>query len=107
MKILLDECVDRRLARDLVGHSVSTAQKMGWSGIKNGELLARAQKDFDIFITVDRQISTQQNLTKFDIAVVLVRARSNRLEDMQRLAPELLKTLGRAIPRTLTTVAGT
>ncbi len=73
MKILLDACVDRRFARDLVGHSVSTAQKMGWTGIKNGELLARAQNDFDIFITVDRQISTQQDLTKFDIAVVLIR----------------------------------
>ncbi len=107
MKILLDECVDRRFARDLVGHSVSTAQKMGWAGIKNGDLLRLAEKEFDAFVTVDRKISVQQDLTAFNIAVVLIRSPSNRLEDMRRLAPELLKSLERAAPRALTTVAGT
>jgi hypothetical protein len=58
VKILLDECVDRRLSRGLVGHSVTTVPRKGWSGIKNGELLALAEKEFDIFVTVDRKIST-------------------------------------------------
>ena len=60
VKILLDECVDRRLARDLVGHSVSTVPRRGWAGIKNGELLALAETEFDLFITVDRKISMEQ-----------------------------------------------
>jgi len=60
VKILLDECVDRRLARDLVGHSVSTVPKMDWAGIKNGDLLALAEKEFEAFITVDRKLATQQ-----------------------------------------------
>ena len=59
MKILLDECVDWRLARDLAGHSVSTVPRMKWAGIKNGDLLRLAEKEFDAFITVDRRLSTQ------------------------------------------------
>lgn len=54
MKILLDECVDWRLAHEITGHQVKTAREMGWDTIKNGELLALAEKDFDIFLTVDR-----------------------------------------------------
>ena len=104
MKILLDECVDRRLARDLADHAVTTVPKRGWAGIKNGELLRLAAKEYDAFITVDRQISAEQELNTSDIAVVLLRARSNRLEDLRPLVPELLKTLDRAAPRALTTV---
>jgi hypothetical protein len=95
VKLLLDECVDRRLTRDLVGHSVSTVPRRGWAGIKNGELLALAEKEFDVFITVDRKLSTQQDLTKFRIPVLLLRSRTNRLEDSRPLAPELLKTVNR------------
>ncbi len=68
MKILLDECVDWRLAREITGHQVKTAHEMGWVTIKNGELLALAEKDFDIFLTVDRNLSFQQHLPKFEIA---------------------------------------
>jgi hypothetical protein len=57
VKVLLDECVDRRFALDLVGHEVTTVQKRGWSGIKNGDLLSLAEKEFDAFITVDRKLS--------------------------------------------------
>ncbi len=103
MKILLDECLDRRPARELVDHSVITVPRRGW-GIKNGELLAMAQKEFDVFVTVDRKISTQQDLTKFEIAVLLIRARTNRLEDIRPLVPDLLKTLERANKGALTTV---
>lgn len=106
MKILLDECVDRRLARDLAEHSVITVPRRGWAGIKNGDLLALAEKEFDVFITVDRKISTQQDLTKFRIPVLLLRARTNRLQDICPLVPELLKTPDRATSGTLTTVDG-
>ena len=54
MKILLDECVDRRFAKELPGHLVKTVPQVGWATKKNGELLALAENEFDVFITVDR-----------------------------------------------------
>ena len=59
MKILLDECIDRRLAKEIVGHDVKTVPQMGWATIKNGELLSLAEKEFDIFLTIDRNLSFQ------------------------------------------------
>lgn len=93
MKVLLDECVDWRLSRDIVGHEVKTARDMGWATIRNGELLALAAKQFAVFVTVDRNLSFQQNLPDFDIAVIVLRARSNRLADLRPLVPELLTAL--------------
>lgn len=90
MKVFVDECVDWRLSRDIVGHEVRTARQMGWSTIKNGELLALATREFDVFVTVDRNLSFQQNLPAFAIAVIVLRARSNRLADLKLLVPELL-----------------
>ena len=104
MKILLDECVDRRLTRDLVGHSVSTVPRRGWAGIKNGDLLSLAEKEFDAFITIDRKLPTQQDLTKFKIAVLLIRAGTNRLEDIRPLVSELLQKLPEAKASRLTVV---
>lgn len=60
MRVLLDECVDWRLSRDLIGHDVRTARQMGWQSIKNGELLALATDHFDVFVTVDRNLAFQQ-----------------------------------------------
>jgi len=90
VKVFVDECVDWRLARDLVGHEVKTARQMGWSTTKNGELLALAAKEFEVFVTVDRNLSFQQNLLAFAIAVIVLRARSNRLADLKPLVAELL-----------------
>ena len=59
MKVLVDECIDWRLAREIVGHEVKTARQMGWSTIKNGELLQLAEKEFQVFVTVDRNLSFQ------------------------------------------------
>lgn len=60
MRILLDECANRRLARELVGHDVQTVSQMGWGGIKNGALLSLAKKEFEIFLTIDRNLPFQQ-----------------------------------------------
>ena len=68
MRVLLDECVDWRLARHIAGHDVKTARQMGWTTIKNGELLALASQAFDVFVTVDRNLSFQQNLGGLPIA---------------------------------------
>ena len=93
MKILLDECVPARFGRLLTGHSVTTVPRHGWAGIKNGDLLASAEKEFDALITVDQKLPAEQNLTKIDIAVFLLRARTNRYEDIRPLAAELLEKL--------------
>ena len=98
MKVLLDECVDWRLARDIVGHEVKTARQMGWTTIKNGELLSLASKDFDVFVTVDRNLSFQQNLASFSIAVVVLQAKTNRLADITPLVPSLLTAIKSALP---------
>ena len=93
MKLLLDEYVDRRLAKDLGGHDVKTVPQMGWAGIKSGALLALAEKEFEVFITVDRNLAFQQNLPEFDIAVLVLHATSNRLADLKLLAPKILSTV--------------
>jgi predicted nuclease of predicted toxin-antitoxin system len=62
VKILLDECIDRRLVKEIEGHEVVTVPQAGWAGIQNGELLRLAQAQFDVFVTVDRNLSFQQHL---------------------------------------------
>ena len=106
MKIFLDECIDWRLSRDIVGHDVSSAQQTGWIGTKNGELLARVAEQFDVFLTVDRNLSFQQNLPAFDVAVVVLKSASNRLADLQPLVPALLSALGSAQRGAVTYVGG-
>jgi hypothetical protein len=96
VKILLDECVDRRLATHISGHDVKTVPQMGWAGIKNGDLLTLAEQPFEVFVTVDRNLSFQQNLTNYNIAVIILRARTNRLQDLRPLVPELLTSLSSA-----------
>jgi predicted nuclease of predicted toxin-antitoxin system len=97
MKILLDECIDRRLARELVDYEIKTVPQMGWAGIKDGQLLVLAAAEFDVFITVDRNLSFQQNIPQFDIAVIVLEAPSNRLADLKPLAPRILEILGEVI----------
>ena len=69
---------------------------MGWAAVENGKLLTLAAKEFDVFVTVDRNLIFQQNLPRFDVAVVVLRAPTNRLEDLRPLVPKLLEALLRA-----------
>jgi hypothetical protein len=105
VRILLDECVDRRLARDITGHVVATVPEMGWAGRRNGELLSLAVDHFDVFITSDRNLPSQQDLTEFDIAVVVLAGRSNRLEDLRLLLPRLLQALPSVLRRQATSIS--
>ena len=93
MRILLDECLPKRLKRDLVGHNARTVPEMGWASKKNGELLALADTTFDVFLTVDRNLSFQQDVGRFKVAVVVLVARGNRHSDLQPLIPNLLAVL--------------
>ena len=76
MRVLLDECLPRRLKRDLVGHDARTAPEMGWASKRNGELLRLAEREFDVFLTVDRKLQHQQNLPTFNIAIIVMAART-------------------------------
>jgi hypothetical protein len=93
MRLLLDECIDRKLMREFVGYEIKTVPQMGWAGVKNGQLLTLAETEFDVFITVDRNLLFQQNLPQFDIAVIVLQATSNRLADLKPLIPKVLTTL--------------
>jgi hypothetical protein len=104
MRVLLDECVDRRLLKHLAAHDATTVAKQGWSGITNGRLLALAEKDFDVLITMDRNLSFQQSLPRFQIALLVLRARSNRLADLLPLVPELVSTISSSQPGTAVVV---
>ena len=94
MKILLDECLPVALRRHLQGHDVYTISYMGWKGIQNGSLLTLASSDgFDAFITVDRNLQFQQNLTGLPLPVLVLEARSIRLIDLLHLVPALIQAL--------------
>jgi len=93
LKVLLDECVDSRLADHIAGFEVVTVASRGWGGITNGNLLALAAAEFQAFVTVDRNLSFQQHLPKYDIAVILLTSRSNRVDDLVALVPKLLESL--------------
>jgi predicted nuclease of predicted toxin-antitoxin system len=89
VNVLIDECLDWRLARVLPGHNVKTVQDMGWDGVRNGRLLTLAQSQFDVFITGDRNLSFQQNLSRFSIAVIVLQAESVRLVHLRPLMAEV------------------
>jgi predicted nuclease of predicted toxin-antitoxin system len=93
MRVLIDECVDWRLLRDLPGHDVKTVRQMGWTETVNGALLRLAEHEFDVLVTTDKNLSFQQNVTRFNIGVVVSRARSARLRHLRELVPGLLRTL--------------
>lgn len=99
MKILIDENLPRKLAGHLVGHECRTVVQCGWSGKKNGELLALADPLFDLLLTLDKNLPYQQNLNTKRIAVLIVRARSNRIQDLLPVVPECLAALANIQPR--------
>ena len=83
MRVLLDECIPRKFKSELIGQECGTVPECGLAGKKNGELLDSAEKQgFDVFITLDRGIQYQQNLAGRVIAVLIIRANSNRLTDL-------------------------
>ncbi|MBV9658511.1 MAG: DUF5615 family PIN-like protein [Verrucomicrobia bacterium] len=92
MKVLLDHCVPRPLRRHLPGHEVATAHSLGWSTLKNGELLAAAEAaQFDVMITSDKNLRYQQNLADRRLAILLLA--TNFLPRVIALAPQVLATL--------------
>lgn len=105
MRVLLDECMPRKLKDHLEGHDVRTVPEMGWASKKNGELLKLAAGQFDVLITVDRSFAYQQNLSSLPIAVISLTARSNRLADLLPLMPKVRRVLPEIHPGEIRRVA--
>ena len=93
MRVLLDEQLPVELATAFTGHEVQTVTGIGWQGLTNGEVLRQARTQFETFVTMDRNLEFQQNLWAAGLAVVLIRARSNRMRDLRPLVPEILRAL--------------
>ena len=98
MRILLDERTPRVVKTRLPQRAISTGQEKGWAGIKNGELLARAEQHFDVLVTADRKFPYQQNLTGRRLAVVVLP--TNQVPAVVRLLPDLERALDAIQPGT-------
>jgi len=105
VRILLDENLNWRLEQFLPGHEVKSVSRIGWAGLENGTLLARAQDNFDVLITMDGSMASQQNLPRTHIAIVALRAPSNRLADTSPLMPKVLALLPTLKPGKVVRVA--
>ena len=106
MRVLIDECAPRELKLVLTaaGLECLTVQEAGWSGKENGELLALAESEFDVLVSIDQNIRYQQNLTGRRIAIVILRAPSNRLADLRPVFPACLEALRSIRPGTVAEV---
>ena len=87
MRLLLDECVDWRLGRDLAEHDVKSLKQVGWEEIDDGVLLRLAAERFDVFVTVDKDLPHQQNISGLRLSVLILRGRTTRLPDLRALLP--------------------
>jgi predicted nuclease of predicted toxin-antitoxin system len=93
MKILIDECLPRKLKRELTDHDVTTIPEAGWAGRKNGELLRLMAEVYDVFITVDSNMQYQQMLNDLQVGFIVLSAHNNKLETLLPLMPDVRAAL--------------
>jgi predicted nuclease of predicted toxin-antitoxin system len=98
MRILFDQGVPKKMRQHLPGHEAQTAYEAGLNELENGDLLREAEKEFDVLLTTDSNIKYQQRLSEFDIALVVLRAFTNSLDDYLPLVPQLMATLEKIAP---------
>lgn len=88
MKILLDECVTKKLKPFFSEHSVSTVSEMKWNGLLNGELIKKAiEEDFNLLITIDKNISSQQNIRQYKFIIVIFDSPSSNISSLKKFIP--------------------
>ena len=109
MRVLIDECAPKALKQALAGsgYDCTTVQEAGWSGKENGELLTLAGANFDVLVTIDRKLRYQQNLEKHNVALLIVRARSNRVADLEPHFPACVEALRTIHPGMVVEVGST
>ena len=93
MKIVLDHCLPKRLKQLFPSHEVKTVRDMGWAEYKNGKLLAAAGAEFDVFLTIDKNIKYQQNLDTLPVSIVMILATNNRYETLALCVSEIERVL--------------
>jgi predicted nuclease of predicted toxin-antitoxin system len=93
MRVLLDECVPKKLKREIIGHDVKTVAEMKWAGTKNGALLHLASNEFDVLLTVDQGFSYQQNFINLPISIVIIKTHSNDINYLRGKIPAVLQVL--------------
>ena len=98
MRVLLDECLPRKLKRSIVGHDVATVQERGWSSKKNGELLRLMDGTVDVFLTSDQNLRYQQNLATIGFSIIVLVVPDNRLPTLQPLMAQLQSLLDTLTP---------
>ena len=89
----MDECLPKKLKSEVDADFVQTVPEAGWAGTKNGALLRLAEANFDVLLTNDQNMEHQQNLTKIDLAFVVLVAPTNDIEDLKPLMPAANKAL--------------
>lgn len=89
MRVLLDNCVHRHVRRLLPGHDVRHTSEVGWAALRNGELIARAARQFDVFVTTDKKIRHEQNLLKAPLPIVELNSLFTRFDDLKAMGPFL------------------
>ncbi len=105
MKLLLDECLPRKLKGGLPGHEVKTVPEMGWAGIENGDLLPLIESVFDVFITIDGNMRYQQNMRGRSFALIVLKAFDNTIETLLPLMPQVLEALLSVAPGQIVKIA--
>lgn len=94
MRVHLDESIPVDFVQDLAELSGQTVIGLGWAGLKNGALLRQAAGQYQVLVTMDKNLQFQQNLAAHAIGVVLIRARSNRIDELRPLVPQILRAVG-------------
>ena len=106
MRILIDECVDERLRNYFPGHECETVRHAGMMGFRNGDLIAAAETaEFDVLLTVDQGLEFEQNLRDRAVAILVIKAKSNRLKDLLPNVAECLVQLKSIKPGQLVKVS--
>jgi len=94
MKILLDECVTKKLKPYLKEFEVFTVIELGWGGVKNGKLLTLCvENDFDVLLTIDKNLIYQQNLGKYKISIAVLKTVTSKIEDLRQFVPSFKEQL--------------
>ena len=97
-KVLLDSCVPRPFKRELSLHHVQHTSEIGWQDLDDRPLLESANGSFDVLITTDQNLPYQQNLSRYSLSIIILVARTNRLEDLLPLVSNVLKALEKIQP---------
>jgi uncharacterized protein DUF5615 len=103
--LLLDECVTHDLKRDLIDHEVATVVEAGFGGLENGALLRAASENYDVLITVDRNLRYQQNIRSLNIAVIILIAAGIGYHDLEPIVPKLVEAIKGIKPGEMITVS--